>query len=245
MLSAVTRLVRILDGVGGVTKRPPVWAVVAAGLVAFGKRRGRDAAVRGGTAYAIAAVLANLVCKPLVHRKRPAGASAHAIGPVTSSFPSGHAATDVAFILSVSQVVPVLFLPLSGATMAGHWSLVRTRAHHLTDVLAGGALGVAVALALRAWWPTTPLSGHARDRRTEMEEPLMTTVDGAQARLAVHIEPVTQAEVAKSQGRDAGGQAPNAALRRPVRGCVHGQQTRREEPSADPPGRPRLSFNLA
>jgi len=192
MLSAVTTLIRILDGVGRVTKRPPIWAVVAAGLVAFGKRRGRDAAVRGGTAYAIAAVLANLVCKPLVHRKRPAGASAHAtVGPITSSFPSGHAATDVAFILSVSQVVPVLFLPLSGATMAGHWSLVRTRAHHVTDVLAGGALGVAVALALRAWWPTAPPSGHAQDRRTETEERLMTTVDGTQARLAVHIEPVT------------------------------------------------------
>lgn len=190
--SAVKTLIRVLDRVGRVTRRPPTWAVVAAGLVAFGKRRGRDAAVRGGTAYAVAAVLTNLVCKPLVHRRRPPGAAEHAtIGPITSSFPSGHAATDVAFIVGVSQVLPALFLPLSGATMAGHWSLVRTRAHYLTDVLAGGALGIAVALGLRAWWPPAA-SGSADDARSaRTEERLMTSVDGERARLAVHIEPAT------------------------------------------------------
>jgi len=38
-----------------------------------------------------------------------------------------------------------------------HWSLIRKRAHHPTDVIAGGALGIAVALAVwKLWPPRTP-----------------------------------------------------------------------------------------
>lgn len=48
-------------------------------------------------------------------------------GPVTSSFPSGDAATDLSFRLGVAQEIPVLFFPLALATSAAHWSLVRSR----------------------------------------------------------------------------------------------------------------------
>ena len=75
------------------------------------------------------------------------------MGPVTTSFPSGHAATDLAFSLAASLELPVLFVPLSGATMAAHWSLVRSRGHYPTDVLAGGALAVALTLVLWKLWP--------------------------------------------------------------------------------------------
>jgi membrane-associated phospholipid phosphatase len=37
--------------------------------------------------------------------------------------------------------------------LAVHWSLIRKRAHYPTDVLAGGALGIAVAVALGRLWP--------------------------------------------------------------------------------------------
>ncbi len=46
-----------------------------------------------------------------------------------------------------------MFVPLSGATMAVHWALVRKRAHYPTDVLAGGVLGIVVALAAWKLWP--------------------------------------------------------------------------------------------
>ncbi len=147
------QLTTALDRVGGVAKRPPVWAVVATGLVATGGRRGRDAALRGGVAYGIAAFLANVVVKPVVHRRRPRGSDQARIGPLTSSFPSGHAATDLAFVLGASQELPAVFLPLGLTTVAAHWSLVRSRGHYPSDVIAGGLLAFVVALSLWRLWP--------------------------------------------------------------------------------------------
>lgn len=194
------RLITTLDNVGRITKRPPIWAVVAAGLVAAGGRRGRDAALRGGVAYGVAAILANVVVKPAVYRRRPLGSNQARIGPVTSSFPSGHAATDLAFIFGVSQRMPALFPPLAAATIAAHWSLVRTRAHHATDILAGGALGIAVAVAVGVLWPNEgadPASSVNDGARKEVDEERLTTrIEGQEARLLVHIEPLEDGEAA-------------------------------------------------
>ena len=52
-----------------------------------------------------------------------------------------------------SQEMPRAFFPLSCASLAVHWTLVRKRAHYPSDVLAGGALGAAVALAAWKLWP--------------------------------------------------------------------------------------------
>lgn len=136
---------------GDIVQQPPVWAGVAAAL-ALGGPRGRRAALRGSVCYT-AAALAQVLIKPIVRRSRPPGSGRRRIGPVTSSFPSGHAASDLGFALAVAQEIPLLFIPMSGATMAAHWSLVRSRGHYLSDVLAGGALGIAVALAAWKLWP--------------------------------------------------------------------------------------------
>ncbi len=47
-----------------------------------------------------------------------------------------------------------MFIPLSLATLAAHWSLVRSRGHYMSDVLAGGGLGIAVGLAAWKLWPS-------------------------------------------------------------------------------------------
>ena len=192
------RLTTTLDRVGAIAKRPPIWAVVAAGLVGVGGRRGRDAALRGGVSYGIAAVVANVVIKPAVHRKRPPGSEDARIGPLTSSFPSGHAATDLAFVFGVSQSVPALFPPLAACTLAAHWSLVRTRAHYVSDILAGGALGIAVAVAVGALWPRReeepPASVNAGAGKEVDEEGIMTRIEGEEARLLVHIERLDEPE---------------------------------------------------
>jgi len=88
-----------------------------------------------------------------VGRRHPPGAALHQLGPFTSSFPSGHAAADLAFVFGASQELPRLFLPLSVASSAVHWSLVRKRAHYPSDVLAGGALGILVAAVAWVVWP--------------------------------------------------------------------------------------------
>jgi membrane-associated phospholipid phosphatase len=136
---------------GDIIQRPPAWAGVAALLSATGER-GRRAALRGGVCYLSAAAV-HLPIKALVGRRHPPGAARHQLGPMTSSFPSGHAASDLAFTIGAAQELPLAFLPLSACTMAVHWSLVRKRAHYPSDVLAGGVLGIAVALGAWKLWP--------------------------------------------------------------------------------------------
>jgi undecaprenyl-diphosphatase len=159
---------------GDLIQRPPAWAGVAAILSATGER-GRRAALRGSVCY-VSAALAHLPIKAVVRRRHPPGSARHQLGPVTSSFPSGHAASDLAFALGAAQELPLAFLPLSACTMAVHWSLVRKRAHYPSDVLAGGALGIAVALAVGKLWPPKraadadvplPTEGEHPDERSE------------------------------------------------------------------------------
>lgn len=137
---------------GDVVRHPPVWSAIAA-AAALREPRGRRTALRASVGYA-AAGLTHLPLKGLVGRRHPPGANRiQRVGPVTSSFPSGHAASDLAFALGAAQEVPKLLLPLSAATIAVHWSLIRKRAHYPSDVLAGGLLGIAVASAMRRLWP--------------------------------------------------------------------------------------------
>lgn len=153
-----------LGRMGDLAQQPPVWAGLAAALALGDGARGRRAALRGAVCYGLSAVVANAVVKPFVARRRPPGAGRGRPGPVTSSFPSGHAATDLAFSIGVAQEIPALFLPLALATSTAHWSLVRSRGHYPTDVLAGGVIGVAVGLAAWRLWPSgpgrSPAQGH-------------------------------------------------------------------------------------
>ncbi len=138
-----------LSRVGDVCSRPLVWAGFAAVLSLTGPR-GRRAALRGVTCSACASLM-HLPLKRAFRRPRPRGAHLliGGIGPLTSSFPSGHTASDLSFMLGASQELPLLLVPLSVATLSSHWSLVRSRKHYPSDVIGGGALAVAVTAA--AW----------------------------------------------------------------------------------------------
>jgi membrane-associated phospholipid phosphatase len=155
----VEKLTTALDRVGFITKRPPFWAAAAAVMAVGGGRRGQRAALRASIGYATAAVVANVLMKPFVQRSRPPHAGQGRIGPLTSSFPSGHTATDLAFVFSAAQELPAVFVPLAAGTAAGHWSIVRTGSHYVSDVLAGGAVGIAVAWTMRKVWPPTRQAG--------------------------------------------------------------------------------------
>lgn len=159
--------------IGDLAQQPPVWVALAGTLAAAGGSRGRRAAIRGSASYGLAAIVANLIIKPVVGRSRPPGAGEGRPGPVTSSLPSGHTATDLAFALGVAQEIPVLFIPLTILTCASHWSLVRSRGHYPSDVLVGGAVGFVAALGVRLVWSTggtanarsQPRRGRRRDGR--------------------------------------------------------------------------------
>jgi undecaprenyl-diphosphatase len=71
--------------------------------------------------------------------------------PVTSSFPSGHAASafTAATLLAGGAATPVWFA--LAATVAS--SRVYTRMHHTSDIVAGAALGVALGTIARRLVP--------------------------------------------------------------------------------------------
>ncbi|MCA1706922.1 MAG: phosphatase PAP2 family protein [Actinobacteria bacterium] len=69
--------------------------------------------------------------------------------PYTSSFPSGHTASDSAFVFSVAKELPRLAVPLAVAATASHWSLIRSEKHHVSD----GVIGLGVAYIVWKAWP--------------------------------------------------------------------------------------------
>ncbi len=162
--------------VGDVTKRPPVWMGIATALALTGPR-GRQAAVRGSASY-VAGTVAHLAVKVVVKRSRPPRASRHtSIGPVTSSFPSGHCASELAFSLGAAQEIPWLFVPLYGATLAGEWSLLRSRAHYPSDIFAGAAISIVVALVATRLWPSHRASQEQDDAIAQGQESPVQSVD--------------------------------------------------------------------
>ncbi len=182
---------------GDVMQRPPSWAAAAAVLASTGPR-GRRAALRGGLCY-LSAAAAHLPIKALVGRRHPPRAALKQLGPFTSSFPSGHAASDLAFVFGAAQALPGAFLPLACASLAVHWSLIRKRAHYPSDVLAGGALGIAVSLAVGKLWPPTsteaseaPLSHQPTAEANRQGRESEPSANGAGAPVAVVVAETTR-----------------------------------------------------
>ncbi|MFN2504264.1 MAG: phosphatase PAP2 family protein, partial [Acidimicrobiales bacterium] len=54
-------------------------------------------------------------------------------------------------------------VPLYAATLAAEWSMVRSRAHYPSDILAGAAISVLVALVAWRVWPPHRLAGEEDD----------------------------------------------------------------------------------
>ncbi|EHR61766.1 bifunctional phosphatase PAP2/diacylglycerol kinase family protein [Saccharomonospora cyanea] len=147
---ALSRLTRSAD-------KGRLWWVIAAGL-ATRKGPARRAAMRGLVALAGASVTANLIGKPLLPRRRPAAEVVPEIRrlrkrPTSSSFPSGHAASAAAFVTAAALESPRLGALLAPLGAAVAYSRVHTGVHWPSDIGAGAALGVLVALATRHWWP--------------------------------------------------------------------------------------------
>ncbi|WP_329125347.1 bifunctional phosphatase PAP2/diacylglycerol kinase family protein [Streptomyces sp. NBC_01465] len=137
-----------------------LWIGAAAGIAAFGgSTRARRAAVRGVASLAVASAVVNTVAKGAVGRSRPILDSVPVIRqlkrqPVTTSFPSGHAASAAAFATGValeSKGWGAVVAPVAFSVAA---SRVYTGVHYPSDVLIGAALGVGAAFAVRGLVPT-------------------------------------------------------------------------------------------
>jgi undecaprenyl-diphosphatase len=126
-----------------------VWLAVGALLTVLRRNVGPFLLV------AATALLTNLVVTGLKHavgRDRPPAVILDPKPlmevPTTSSFPSGHAATSFACALVLARFAPRLTIPLFVLAALIAFSRVYVGVHYPFDVLAGTALGLAIATAL-------------------------------------------------------------------------------------------------
>lgn len=121
------------------------WWIVAGLLVATGRRRPRQAALRGLAAATTANALVRRVAHHGLGRRRQSAATLLRIGAAGSPQPSRRAAAAAAFAIGVGTTEPALGLPVTALTaaVARH----RLLTGRIDELLAGGALGAAVAVA--------------------------------------------------------------------------------------------------
>ncbi|HEY2225341.1 phosphatase PAP2 family protein [Actinomycetospora sp.] len=137
-----------------------LWFAAASVLVA-GTRRTRRGAMRGVMAIGLASLAANGALKPLVPRRRPAAdllptQRALPDRPTSSSFPSGHSASAMAFAVGVALESPRTGLVLAPLAATVAYSRVHVGVHWSSDVALGSALGAGVALLTQRWLPVRP-----------------------------------------------------------------------------------------
>ena len=154
-----------------------LWMAMSAGLAVSGDKWARRAALRGLASIAVASATANIVAKGLTQRGRPEGETPVLRriipAPVTTSFPSGHAASAAAFATGVALEMPLLAVPVGALAAAVGASRVVTGVHYPSDVLAGFALGAAAGAITLHWWPLRPAqpAEAARPRREAPASP--------------------------------------------------------------------------
>ncbi|HET9117937.1 MAG TPA: phosphatase PAP2 family protein [Pseudonocardiaceae bacterium] len=128
-----------------------LWVGIAATLAA---RPGptRRAARDGVVAVAMASATSHLIGRWLPSRRPSAvhlAAYQTLVHKPTSSFPSAHAATAVAFTTAIACESPVVGLMVAPVAAAVAHSRLRTRVHWPSDVIAGALWGVASGVATR------------------------------------------------------------------------------------------------
>jgi diacylglycerol kinase family enzyme len=135
--------------------------MAVAAVVAMIPGKPRRAALHGLIAQAVASAVTNGVFKTLLPRARPLPEHLPVFRfvhpqPKSSSMPSGHSASAVAFALGVGLVKPSLGAALAPGALGVAYSRVHTGAHWPSDVVFGSVIGAGAALITRRWWPVRP-----------------------------------------------------------------------------------------
>ena len=148
-----------------------LWVVIAALL---GARSGslRRGAIRGVGSMWASSFLVNLVLKRFFGRVRPDIEGHHQARRLprqlsSHSFPSGHSSSAAAFVTGVAMENSLAGAALAPVALGVGYSRVHVGAHYPGDVVAGLAVGGAVAAATQHWWRVRPASpARVRPART-------------------------------------------------------------------------------
>ncbi|GHC45939.1 bifunctional phosphatase PAP2/diacylglycerol kinase family protein [Streptomyces cinnamoneus] len=161
---------RVLPALSHSANHGVLWFAVAAGAAVAGRRPARRAALRGMASLAVASATVNTIGKRSVRRSRPLQDAVPLVRrlsrqPFTTSFPSGHSASAVAFTTGVMLENRSWGLALAPLAAAVCFSRVYTGVHYPGDVVAGALLGAGAAFAVRGVAPTrSQLAPPARPR---------------------------------------------------------------------------------
>lgn len=216
-----------------------LWLGAAAGIAALGRGpRARRAAARGVVSLGLASAAINTVGKRAVRRRRPVLDGVPVIRqlkrqPITTSFPSGHAASAAAFATGValeSKGWGAVVAPVAAAVAL---SRVYTGVHYPSDVLVGAALGVGAAYAVRGMVPTRsqmPLPGrpYAEAPALPGGRDLIVVVNRASGSSDTALlvrDALPLAEVVECEPADVQGELEKAAGRCRALGVVGGDGT--------------------
>lgn len=152
---------RIIPTLTRAANNSQLWLGIAVPLAAFGGRRGKRGALRGISSIAATSLLVNQGVKRVVRRPRPSLRHVPAVRrlpvqPLTTSFPSGHAASAGAFTAGVGAELPGIVPVIASLAAAVAYSRVYVGVHYPADVAVGAGIGVGVAFGTRRIWPAEP-----------------------------------------------------------------------------------------
>lgn len=150
---------RVLPRLSRSANHGRLWFAVAGAIALSNTPRARRCAARGIASLAVASATVNTLGKHSVRRQRPLLDSVPLVRqlhrqPMTTSFPSGHAASAAAFVTGVALESPRWGAAVAPLAAAVAFSRVYTGVHYPGDVLAGAAIGVGSAFAVRGLAPT-------------------------------------------------------------------------------------------
>ena len=149
-----------------------VFLAVAGGRDVLRRARVPRTLIVVGIATMLASIVANGL-KTVFDRPRPPlgedPVTALTRLPVSGSFPSGHAATAFAAAVALGLLVPRLRVPALTVAALVAFSRVYLGVHYVSDVVAGGLIGAAIAAAVV--YASSGFSGRSRARDSAPASP--------------------------------------------------------------------------
>ncbi|MEV7684403.1 bifunctional phosphatase PAP2/diacylglycerol kinase family protein [Streptomyces bungoensis] len=229
---------RVLPGLSRSANHGLLWFATAGALAVARTPRSRRAALRGVASLGLASLTINTLGKWSVRRARPVLDPVPLVRqlkrqPITTSFPSGHAASAAAFATGVALESPAWGAAVAPVAFSVAASRVYTGVHFPSDVLAGAALGAGAAFLVRRLVPTR--AGALPPARPRVEAPALeqgaglvvvaNRASGTADRAGALRTALPEADIVECEPEDVADELAKAAARARVLGVCGGDGT--------------------